>query len=69
MTLMLTQDYIPYPSETQYIEFIRVNHLDMFPKLVDQSQFNRRARALRLLVEQLRRYWIIQKGWNDKPAI
>jgi hypothetical protein len=36
----------------------------MFPKLIDQSQFNRRTRALRLLVEQLCRYWIIQKGWN-----
>jgi hypothetical protein len=68
ITLMLAQDYIPYPSETQYIEFIRANHLDMFPKLVDQSQFNRRARALRLLVEQLRRYWIIQKGWNRQTC-
>jgi hypothetical protein len=68
MTLMLAQDYIPYPSETQYIEFMRANHLDMFPKLVDQSQFNRRARALRLLVEQLRRYWIIQKGWNRQTC-
>jgi hypothetical protein len=68
MTLMLAQDYIPYPSETQYIEFIRANHLEMFPKLIDQSQFNRRARALRLLVEQLRRYWIIQKGWDRQTC-
>ena len=68
ITLMLAQDYIPYPSETQYIEFIRANHLDMFPKLIDQSQFNRRARALRLLVEQLRQYWIIQKGWNRQTC-
>ncbi|MGD0610347.1 MAG: IS982 family transposase, partial [Anaerolineales bacterium] len=64
MTLMLAQDYIPYPSETQYIEFLRANNLDLFPRLVDQSQFNRRSRSLRLLVEQLRRYWIAQKGWN-----
>ena len=64
MTLMLAHDYIPYPSETQYIEFMRANYLDLFPKLVDQSQFNRRSRSLRLLVEQLRRYWILQKGWN-----
>jgi hypothetical protein len=64
ITLMLAQDYIPYQSETQYVEFIRANYLDLFPKLVDQSQFNRRARSLRLLVEQLRRYWIVQKGWN-----
>jgi hypothetical protein len=64
ITLMLAQDFIPYPSETQYIGFIRANHLALFPKLIDQSQFNRRARALRLLVEHLRRYWIIQKGWH-----
>jgi hypothetical protein len=64
ITLMLAQDFIPYPSETQYIGFIRANYLALFPKLVDQSQFNRRARALRLLVEQFRRYWILQKGWH-----
>ena len=64
ITLMLAQDYIPYPSETQYIEFMRANYLTLFPKLLDQSQFNRRARSLHLLVEQLRRYWVQQKGWH-----
>jgi hypothetical protein len=64
ITLMLAQDFIPYPSETQYIGYIRANYLDLFPRLVDQSQFNRRARNLRLLVEQLRRSWLIQKGWH-----
>jgi hypothetical protein len=64
ITLMIAQDFIPYPGETQYIEFMRANYLDLFPKLLDQSQFNRRARSLRLLVEQLRRYWLQQKGWH-----
>ena len=64
ITLMLAHDFIPYPGETQYVEFIRANYLVLFPKLVDQSQFNRRARALRLLVEQFRRFWIVQKGWH-----
>lgn len=64
ITLMLAHDFIPYPAETQYVEFIRANYLALFPKLVDQSQFNRRARALRLLVEHLRRFWIVQKGWH-----
>ena len=64
ITLMLVQDYIPYPSETQYIGHIRANYLALFPRLLTQSQFNRRARALRLLVEELRRYWITQKGWQ-----
>jgi len=64
ITLMIVQDYIPYPSETQFVEYVRANYLELFPNLVDQSQFNRRARGLRLLVEQLRRYWILQKGWH-----
>lgn len=64
ITLMIAQDYIPYPSETQYLGFLRANYLRLFPKLLDQSQFNRRARSLRLLVEQFRRYWIVQKGWH-----
>jgi hypothetical protein len=64
ITLVLAQDFIPYPAETQYLEFIRANYLPLFPKLVDQSQFNRRARALQFLIEELRRYWIVQKGWH-----
>lgn len=64
MTLMLAQEYIPYPSEPQYIELIRANYRDLFPRLGDKSQFNRLVRSLRLLVEQLRRYWITRKGWN-----
>jgi hypothetical protein len=66
ITLMLAQDYIPFPNEIQYVKFIRANYLYLFPKLVDQSQFNRRARSLQLLVEQLRRDWIVQKGWNSQ---
>ena len=44
MTLMLAQEFMPYPSETQFLEFIRANYLDLFPQLLDQSQFDRRAR-------------------------
>jgi len=68
ITLILAQDYIPFPSETQYIGFIRANFLDLFPKLVDQSQYNRRARSLYLLVEELRRFWITQKGWHQQTC-
>ncbi len=64
MILMLVQDFIPFPSEAQYIGFIRANYLALFPRLVDQSQFNRRARSLRLLLEEFRRYWIVRKGWH-----
>lgn len=58
ITLLLAQDFLPFPGETQFLGYIRANYLDLFPKLVDQSQFNRRARALRRLVEELRRHWL-----------
>ena len=62
LTLLLAMDYLPFPGETQFLGYLRANYLDLFPKLVTQSQFNRRARALRLVLEQLRRYWVIQLG-------
>src|SRR5437762_7450845 len=65
LTLMLAQDFIPYPGETQYVGYMRANHQREFPKLVDQSQYNRRARALRHLVEMLRREWLVELGVAD----
>ena len=62
ITLMLAEDFIPYPGEQQFVGYIRANHLELFPQLLDQSQFNRRARSLRLLVEALRRDWLIELG-------
>jgi len=66
LTLLLAMDYLPFPGETQFLGYIRANHLSLFPKLVDQSQFNRRARALRLLLEQLRRYWAVNMGVTNE---
>ena len=62
ITLILCMDIIPFPSERQFYCFIRANYLDLFPQLVDRTQFNRRARCLRLLIEQLRRFWLEQIG-------
>jgi hypothetical protein len=62
MTLMLAMDFIPFPSETQFLGFIRANYLGLFPRLLVQSEFNRRARGLRLLVEELRRSWLVELG-------
>jgi len=67
MTLMIAEEYIPYPGETQYLGYMRANHSDLFPKLVDQSQFNRRARSLRHLVEALRRDWLMELGVEQTP--
>jgi len=62
ITLLLAMDYLPFPGETQFLGFIRANYLPLFPNLLDQSQFNRRARGLRLLIEELRKHWAILLG-------
>ena len=62
ITLLLPQDYIPFPGENQFIGFVRANYLDLFPNMVDQSQFNRRARALRLLLVEMHRHWLGELG-------
>ena len=69
ITLMLAHDFMPYPGETQYLGYIRANYGREFPKLVDQSQYNRRARGLRYLVERLRRVWLGQLGVKDPTQL
>jgi hypothetical protein len=62
LTLMVAEDYMPYPAESQYLGYIRANYGDVFPKLLDQTQFNRRARGLRHLIEAMRRAWLLELG-------
>jgi hypothetical protein len=62
LSLLLAMDYFPYPGEQQFLGFMRANYLDLFPRLLDQSQFNRRARRLEGLIEELRRFWVKQMG-------
>lgn len=64
LTLMLGMDFFEFTSERRYIEFIRANYLNLFPNLPDQSQFNRRARNLRFLLNELRKDWAAQLGAN-----
>jgi len=66
ITLILAQDLIPYPGETQFIAFIRANYGSLFPRLVDQGQFNRRARNLRWMVEQLCQAWWLVWEWSTR---
>lgn len=62
MTIMLAMDFIPFPSERQFVAFLRANYLSLFPKLLDQSQFNRRARAVAPLLEAFRQHWLVRLG-------
>ncbi len=61
ITWMLAKDFIPYPGKQQFLGYIRANHLALFPDLF-QSQFNRRAQSVRLLVEALRQDWLLELG-------
>ena len=55
LTLRLAPDFMPYPGETQSVGYSRANYSRAFPKLVDQRQYNRRARNLGDRIERLRR--------------
>ena len=62
MTMMIAMDYIPFPSERQFIEFVRANYLTLFPDLLEQSQFNRRARQVAPLLEGFRQSCLLRTG-------
>jgi hypothetical protein len=62
LTLLVAMDFFPYPGEQQFLGFVRANYLSLFPKLLDQSQFNRRARRLEGMLEELRRFWVVELG-------
>jgi hypothetical protein len=62
LTLLVAMDFFPYPGEQQFLGFVRANYLSLFPKLLDQSQFNRRARRLEGMLEELRRVWVVELG-------
>src|SRR5437762_6762124 len=69
LTLMLAQDFIPYPGETQFVGYMRANHLSEFPQLVDQSQYNRPARGLWQVLEALRQAWVEGLGGHDQRQL
>jgi len=62
LTLMLALDFFEFSSERRYHAFVRANYLDLFPHLLDQSQYNRRARSLRFLLNALRQDWTNELG-------
>ena len=62
LTLMLAIDFFEFTSERRYVAFIRANYLTLLPDLLDQSQYNRRARSLRYLLNALRIDWAADLG-------
>lgn len=62
LTLMLAIDFFEFTSERRFVAFLWANYGALFPKLLDQSQYNRRARSLRYLLNELRKDWAAELG-------
>jgi len=62
LTLMLSVDFFEFTSERRFVAFVRANYRPLFPKLLSQSQFNRRARHLRGLLDELRKHLATELG-------
>jgi hypothetical protein len=58
VTILLAMDMLPFPSERGFLAFLRSQHPTLFPQLPVLSQFNRRARAVWRVLEQLRQTWL-----------
>lgn len=54
MTFIILKEFLQFKSERKFLGFMHGNYLEMFPDMVDQAQFNRRSRALRLVINKLR---------------
>ncbi len=62
ITFMILKEFLQFSSERKFMGFMHGNYSDMFPDMVDQSQFNRRSRALRLIMEKLRCHFADELG-------
>ncbi len=62
LTLMIAQHWCGFQKEATFLRFIQNNYLALFPRLLDQSQFNRRARNLCWLLNRLRHQILRRMG-------
>ena len=62
LTLMVAQHWCGFQKEAPFLRFIHNNYLALFPRLLDQSQFNRRARNLCWVLNRLRFEIVAQMG-------
>lgn len=62
LTLIMAMSFMEFTSERHYLEFVRANYKYLFPNLLDQSQYNRRARRLTPILDLLRLAWANDLG-------
>jgi len=68
ITILLAMDILPFPSERGFIGFLRSQHPTLFPHLPVLSQVNRRARAVRGVLEQLRQHWLTEAAIDTERS-
>lgn len=68
LTLTLAQHWLGFRSERKFLRYLRHNHLPLFPRLLDQSEFNRRARNLFRILNEFRRWLVRQAGAYSAPG-
>jgi hypothetical protein len=68
ITLSLAQHWLGIPDEREFLRRVRNDWLPLFPRLVSQGQFNRRARNLCWLIERMRRHLVEQMGVHEAPC-
>ena len=62
ITLALAQHWCGFAKEREWLRFIANNYRALFPHLLSQSEFNRRARNLCWLMNAMRRWVLEQMG-------
>lgn len=62
ITFIILKEFLQFKSERKFMGFMHGNYADMFPNMIDQGQFNRRSRALRLIVNKLRSHFADSLG-------
>jgi hypothetical protein len=62
ITLALAQYWCGFAKEREWLRFIENNYRPLFPHLLSQSEFNRRARNLCWLINAMRRWVVAQMG-------
>lgn len=62
ISFMILKEFLGFGSERQFLGFMNGNYSFMFPHIVHQSQYNRRTRALGLVVDKLRSHFAREFG-------
>jgi hypothetical protein len=62
ITFMILKEFLQFKAERKFLGFMHGNYSEMFPDIVDQSQYNRRSRALRLILDRIRSHFASELG-------